>query len=119
MSPRNAPRPAAVYGVDIGQNIFHVVGLDSDGKSVQRVRFRRDTLMKFFDRAAPAIVGMGSCAGSQWIARRLQILGHKVGIAISTTVMPRCEKSWQSDDSESLHSHGEKSPSPDRTTRFL
>ena len=31
MSPRNAPRPAAVYGVDIGKNIFHVVGLDSGG----------------------------------------------------------------------------------------
>lgn len=65
MSPRNTPRPAAVYGVDIGKNFFHVVGLDSDGKPVQRVRFRRDTLMKFFERAALAIVGMESCAGSQ------------------------------------------------------
>ncbi len=32
MSPRNAPRPAAVSGGDIGKNIFHVVGLDSDGE---------------------------------------------------------------------------------------
>ncbi len=31
MSLRNAPRPAAVYGVDIGKNIFHVVGTDSGG----------------------------------------------------------------------------------------
>ncbi|RUX22574.1 IS110 family transposase [Mesorhizobium sp. M7A.F.Ca.US.011.01.1.1] len=88
MSPRNAPRPAAVYGVDIGKNIFHVVGLDSDGEPVQRVRFRRDTLMKFFERAAPAIVGMESCAGSQWIARRLQALGHKVRLIPAQFVKP-------------------------------
>ncbi|BCH12521.1 hypothetical protein MesoLj131c_67790 (plasmid) [Mesorhizobium sp. 131-3-5] len=88
MSPRNAPRPAAVYGVDIGKNIFHVVGLDSDGEPVQRVRFRRDTLMKFFERAAPAIVGMESCAGSQWIARRLQALGHRVRLIPAQFVKP-------------------------------
>src|SRR4051812_477047 len=26
MPQRNVPRPAAVYGIDIGKNIFHVVG---------------------------------------------------------------------------------------------
>lgn len=71
MPQRNVPRPAAVYGIDIGENIFHVVGLGSDGVPVQKVRFRRDTLLQFFERAAPAIVGMESCAGSQWIARRM------------------------------------------------
>jgi transposase len=25
---RNAPRNAAVYGVDLGKNLFHVVGLE-------------------------------------------------------------------------------------------
>jgi hypothetical protein len=25
---RNAPRDAAVFGVDLGKNIFHIVGLD-------------------------------------------------------------------------------------------
>ncbi|SDO01251.1 Transposase [Ensifer sp. YR511] len=29
-------------------------------------------------RADPSIVGMESCAGSQWLARRIQALGHKV-----------------------------------------
>ncbi|MES0192770.1 hypothetical protein [Mesorhizobium sp. LSJC264A00] len=52
MSPRNAPRPAAVYGIDIGKNVFHVVGLDTDGEPVQRARFRPDTLLQFFERAA-------------------------------------------------------------------
>lgn len=88
MSLRNAPRPAAVYGVDIGKNIFHVVGTDSGGEPVQRARFRRDTLLQFFARAAPAIVGMESCAGSQWIARRLQALGHKVRLIPAQFVKP-------------------------------
>ena len=64
--------------IDIGKNIFHVVALGSDGTVVQRVRFRRDTLLQFFQRAEPATVGMESCAGSQWIARKIQALGHKV-----------------------------------------
>ncbi len=88
MSTRNAPRPAAVYGIDIGKNIFHVVGLDSGGEPVRRVRFRRGTLVQFFERAAPAIVGIESCAGSQWVARRLQALGHKVRLIPAQFVKP-------------------------------
>jgi transposase len=88
MPPRNMPRPAAVYGIDIGKNIFHVVGLGSDGVPVQKVRFRRDTLLQFFERAAPAIVGMESCAGSQWIARKIQALGHKVRLIPAQFVKP-------------------------------
>ena len=52
MPQRNVPRSAAVYGIDIGKNIFHVVGLGSDGVPVQKVRFRRDTLLQFFERSA-------------------------------------------------------------------
>ncbi|TIL63538.1 MAG: IS110 family transposase, partial [Mesorhizobium sp.] len=67
MSLRNAPRPAAIYGVDIGKNVFHVVGLDSGGEPIQRARFRRDI---------------------QWIARRLQALGHKVRLIPAQFVKP-------------------------------
>ncbi|MDW9714510.1 IS110 family transposase [Sinorhizobium meliloti] len=88
MPKRNVPRLAAVYGIDIGKNIFHVVGLGSDGVPVQKVRFRRDTLLQFFARAAPAIVGMESCAGSQWIARKIQALGHKVRLIPAQFVKP-------------------------------
>jgi hypothetical protein len=33
---RNKPRNAAVFGVDIGKNIFHVVGMDASGEIVTR-----------------------------------------------------------------------------------
>ena len=61
---RTVPRGAAVYGVDLGKNVFHVVGLDADGAVIQRAKFRRETLLAFFEQAHTAIVGMEACSGS-------------------------------------------------------
>lgn len=88
MAHRNLPRSAAIYGIDIGKNVFHVVGLSCDGTPVQKVRFRRDTLLQFFTRAEPSVVGMESCAGSQWLARTIQALGHKVRLIPAQFVKP-------------------------------
>jgi transposase len=66
---RSAPRDAAVYGVDLSKNVFHVVGLGSAGTVVRRVKFRRNALLTFFERAGRAVVGMETCPGSQWLAR--------------------------------------------------
>jgi len=88
MSHRNLPRAAAVYGIDIGKNIFHLVGLSADGTPVQKARFRRDTLLQFFERAEKSLVGMEACPGSQWLARKIQALGHKVRIIPAQFVKP-------------------------------
>lgn len=85
---RYKPRDAAVFGVDIGKNVFHLVGLDTAGAPVQRARFRRETLLQFFERAGPAIIGMEACPGSQWLARKLQAMGHKVRIVPAQFVKP-------------------------------
>jgi transposase len=88
MKQRNKPRPAAVFGVDIGKNIFHVVGTDAAGLPVQKVKFRRETLLQFFERAEPALIGMESCPGSQWLARKLIGMGHDVRIMPAQFVKP-------------------------------
>lgn len=85
---RNKPRGAAVYGVDLGKNVFHIVGTDSAGNVVQRAAFRRDTLIAFFARADLAVVGMEACPGSQWLARKLQAMGHTVRIVPAQFVKP-------------------------------
>jgi transposase len=85
---RNAPRDAAVYGVDLGKTTFHVVGLDPGGAVVQRVKFRRDTLLAFFERATRSVVGMEACPGSQWLARKLVALGYQVRIVPAQFVKP-------------------------------
>jgi transposase len=85
---RNTPRDAAVYGIDLGKNLFHVVGLDSSGSVIQRAKFRRHTLLAFFERAQRTIVGMEACPGSQWLARKLSAMGHQVRIVAAQFVKP-------------------------------
>jgi hypothetical protein len=46
---RNAPTQAAVFGIDLGKTLFHVVGLDERGEVIQRAKFRRETPLQFFD----------------------------------------------------------------------
>jgi len=84
----NAPRDGAVYGVDLGKNLFHVVGLDEHGAAVQRAKFRRNTLLMFFERSGRAVVGMEACPGSQWLARKLMAMGHQVRIVPAQFVKP-------------------------------
>lgn len=88
MAQRNKPRDAAVFGIDIGKNTFHVVGLDGTGAPIQRATFRRETLLQFFERAARTVVGMEACPGSQWLARKLKALGHTVRIVPAKFVKP-------------------------------
>ena len=85
---RNKPRDAAVYGVDLGKNIFHVVGLDASGQPIQKAKFRRETLLQFFGHAKPALVGMEACPGSQWLARKISALEHSVRILPAQFVKP-------------------------------
>lgn len=56
-------RKAAVFGIDIGNTFFHVVGLDAAGMPIQKAAFRRETLLQFFARASPALVRMEACPG--------------------------------------------------------
>ncbi|MCP4307225.1 MAG: IS110 family transposase [bacterium] len=88
MMTRNTPRDCAVFGVDIGKNVFHLVGLSAAGAPIQKCKFRRDTLLQFFQRARRTLVGMEACPGSQWLARKLKELGHDVRIIPAQFVKP-------------------------------
>jgi transposase len=85
---RNRPRDASAYGVDLGKNLFHVVGVDAAGAVIQRAKFRRETVLVFFERASRSVVGMEACPGSQWFARKLQAMGHTVRIIPAQFVKP-------------------------------
>jgi len=77
-----------VYGIDIGKNNFHVIGLDVTGQPIWQTKFRRDRLLHYFANASTAIIGMESCPGSQWLARKLQTMGHTVKIIPAQFVKP-------------------------------
>lgn len=85
---RTKPCDAAIFGVDLGKNVFHLVGLDAAGNAIQKATLRREGLLAFFERAASTIVAMEACPGSQWLARKLQALGHTVRIVPAQFVKP-------------------------------
>jgi transposase len=88
MAQRNKPRPARVFDFDIGKNIIHVVGMDEWGHPIQKVRFKRDTLLQFFEMASPALIGMESGPGSRWLARKVISSGHQVRLIPVQFVKP-------------------------------
>ena len=78
----------SVYGIDIGKSVFHVSGCDATGKPVFRIKLRRDSLITFFAKAKPAVIGMEACPSSQWLARKLIDLGHDARIMAAQFVKP-------------------------------
>jgi transposase len=48
----------AVIGIDIGEEIFHLVGLGVDGKIAFRKKIGRLGLKDAFEKLPPCIVGM-------------------------------------------------------------
>lgn len=88
MSIRNQPRNAAVFGIDIGKTVFHVVEFDASQAPIQKAAFRRETLLRFVERVFPVLVEIKACPGSQWLARKLLAMGHTVGVAPAQFVKP-------------------------------
>ena len=59
-SIQNDFTPASV-GIDIGKDVFHLVGFDLDGKIVLRRKIRRSALVNEFEKLPPCIIGMEAC----------------------------------------------------------
>ena len=50
-----------VIGVDIGKEVFHLVGFGIDGKIVFRRKIKRWGFAAVFEKVPPCIVGMEAC----------------------------------------------------------
>jgi transposase len=50
--------PLASIGVDIGKEVFHLVGFGTDGKIAFRRKIKRLALIETFKKLPPCIVGM-------------------------------------------------------------
>src|SRR5689334_2913411 len=90
MKPKTDSNTAslAVVGVDIGKEVFHIVGLGVDGKIAFRKRIRRLGLEDAFQRLPPCIVGMEACLSAHFISRVLRALGHEPRIIPAIYVKP-------------------------------
>jgi transposase len=78
----------AVIGVDIGKEVFHLVGLGVDGKIAFRRKIRRLGPKEAFEKLRPCTVGMEACLSAHFVSRVLRGLGHEPRIIPAVYVKP-------------------------------
>src|ERR1700730_332459 len=90
MNPKTETNTAtlAAVGVDIGKEVFHLVGLDVDGKIAFRRKIRRLGLKDAFETLPPCIVSMEACLSAHFVSRTLRALGHEPRIIPAIYVKP-------------------------------
>jgi len=75
-------------GIDIGKEVFHLVGFDADGKVALRRKIKRLALVKEFEQLPPCIIGMEACLSAHFVSRTLRKLGHHPRIIPAIYVKP-------------------------------
>jgi len=78
----------ASIGIDIGKDVFHIVGFDAGGKIVVRRKIKRLALVAEFKKLPSSIVGMEACLSAHFVSRTLRKLGHEPRIIPAIYVKP-------------------------------
>src|SRR5919199_3722648 len=65
-------------GLDIAKSVFQVHGVDAAGQVVVRRQLKRRSVLSFFQKLPPCLVGLEACASAHHWARELTALGHTV-----------------------------------------
>ena len=74
--PRKSNDTVAVVGIDIGKNVFHLIGLNKRGAIVLRQKLSRGQLEARLANMPPCLIGMEACVGAHDLSRKLKALGH-------------------------------------------
>lgn len=64
-------------GIDIGEEVFHLVGFDEAGTIVLRRKIRRQALIKELEKLPRCMVGMEACLSAHFVSRTLRGLGFE------------------------------------------
>jgi transposase len=75
-------------GIDIGKNLFHVVGHDERGAIVLRQKWSRGQVEARFANMPPCLVGMEACVGAHHLSRKLNSFGHDARLMPAKYVRP-------------------------------
>ena len=78
----------AVIGIDIGKDIFHLVGFDHSGQRVVRKKIKRLALQSTFEKLPRCVVGMEACMSAHFVSRMLREFGFEPRIIPSVYVKP-------------------------------
>lgn len=90
MSSRTDPNILSLtsVGIDIGKDVFHIVGFGADGQIAFRRKIKRPALAETFRKLPPCIVGMEACLSAHFVSRTLRSLGHEPKIIPAIYVKP-------------------------------
>src|SRR3978361_442934 len=75
-------------GLDIAKSVFQVHGVDAAGEVVIRRQLKRRSVLAFFQKLPPCLVGIEACASSHHWSRELMALGHTVRLMPPAYVKP-------------------------------
>ena len=75
-------------GIDIGKDVFHLVGFDPVGNLVLRRKIKRLSLVSEFKKLPPCIVGMEACLSAHFVSRTLRDLGFEPRIISAKYTKP-------------------------------
>ena len=75
-------------GLDIAKSVFQVHGVDAGGQVIVRRQLKRRSVVAFFQKVPPCLVGIEACASSHHWSRELQALGHTVRLIPPAYVKP-------------------------------
>ena len=75
-------------GIDIGKDVFHLVGFDPDGNVVVRKKIKRMALERAFEELPCCVVGMEACLSAHFVSRSLRKLGFEPRIIPAIYVKP-------------------------------
>ena len=76
-------------GIDIGKDVFHIVGFDTEGRIALRRKIRRLALVKEFEKLPRCIVGLEACLSAHFVSRTLRGLGFEPRIVPAKHTRPQ------------------------------
>src|SRR6476660_8800411 len=74
--------------LNIAKSVFQVHGVDGAGQVVIRRQLKRRSVLVFFQKLPPCLVGIEACASAHHWSRELQALGHTVRLMPPAYVKP-------------------------------
>jgi hypothetical protein len=87
MSGKSSPA-VTTMGIDIGENSFHVIGLDARGAIVLRQKWSRGQLEARLANVPPCLIGMEACVRAHHQSRILHGHGHDTRLMPAKYVRP-------------------------------
>ncbi len=89
-----------MIGIDTAKSLFHLHGVDAQGKVLLKRKLGRDQLIGFFEQQPRCTVVMEACGAAHHWARVMSGLGHEVKLMASEAVKPFVKRGKKNDPAD-------------------